>query len=209
MLDNRNVMDIKNAAILNPTGSGIASRGDAIVIQTTTGSMWGKGNTCSDIILFPQKLEEASVELSLDLLPQFGGEQAGIVLFIDSDNYVKFVREMVGEKQVIVLAKELLGEASPELISPFEASVTNLHLNIEADSITVGWKSDSELEFKEQFVPQIARSEYDITGDLVFVKVSNKSPAGKDDFISANGVWKLVGYSKAGFTFDTSRYLDR
>ncbi|MCJ8329221.1 MAG: hypothetical protein HRT89_02520 [Lentisphaeria bacterium] len=146
-------MNIDTAKILDSNESDFDYKDDTLIVSTTCGTMWGKGNTCSNLFIFPLQLKEASVELSLDLYPQFNGEQAGIVLFIDSDNYIKFIREMVGDKQVVVLAKEIDGEASPELITPFEPSDTNLQLDIRNDSITVQWKSHEENEFQKSEFP--------------------------------------------------------
>lgn len=146
-------MNFQSANILNPSGSAIDLQGESLVIQTGTGSMWGKGQTCSDIILFPHKLKTVSVQVSLQFLPQLSGEQAGIVLFVDSDNYVKLVREMVDGKQVVVLAKEFAGEPSPELISPFESSATKLQLQIRTESITVCWNADEDTDPKESIFP--------------------------------------------------------
>jgi hypothetical protein len=112
---------------------------------------------CENLIVFPETLKEATVEMNLDLLPQCNGEQAGIILYIDSDNYVRFIREMVADKHVVVLAKEIEGEPSAELITPFESLATKLHLTIGTDSIVVTWGSDSDdvqtKEFDTWFAP--------------------------------------------------------
>ncbi|MEM7335938.1 MAG: hypothetical protein AAF490_27920 [Chloroflexota bacterium] len=134
-------MDFNNAKIVN-LANNIKTKDGIPTIVTNTGSMWGKGNSCSDIILFPPKYRKVSIELSLDLFPQFDGEQAGVVLFVDSDNYVKFVREMVSQKHVLVLAKELAGKPASEIRIPFESSRTNLKLKIEPSLITIFWNND-------------------------------------------------------------------
>jgi len=179
-------MNIRNAKILNPSKSGIKVQEGSIVIQTNTGHMWGKGNVCSDIVLFPQKLTEASVEVSLNLFPQFGGEQAGIVLFVDSDNYVKFVREMIDGKQVVALVKEFAGEPTLELKTPFESSFTNLKLNIRTDSTTIYWKSNTENEFKEANFPNWFNHDLEFQIGLL---VSGNNPNNEATFysLSING----------------------
>lgn len=121
---------------------------DTLITSTTGGSMWGKGNTCANLVIFPEKYSEVSVGLTLELLPQLDGEQAGIILFINSDNYIKFVREMVNGKQTIVLAKEIDGKPTAELISPFESSITVLRLNIRNDLIELYWKPHKESDFE-------------------------------------------------------------
>jgi hypothetical protein len=141
-------MNIDNAEIINPLGSGIDCHDGNVVVATTGGSMWGGGNTCSNLIVFPELHTEATVEMTLDLLPQCGGEQAGIVLYIDNDNYVKFIREMVGEDQVVVLAKEIEGKPNPELITPFEPSGTSLQLTVNGDGIGIRWGSSDADDFQ-------------------------------------------------------------
>jgi len=121
---------------------------DTLITSTTGGSMWGKGNTCANLVIFPEKYSEVSVGLTLELLPQFDGEQAGIILFINSDNYIKFVREMVNGKQTIVLVKEIDGKPTAEFISPFESSTTVFRLNIRNDLIELYWKPQKGNEFE-------------------------------------------------------------
>jgi regulation of enolase protein 1 (concanavalin A-like superfamily) len=114
--------------------------------------MWGKGNKCSNLVVFQNKYKEVSVGLTFNLLPKFDGEQAGIILFINNDNYIKFVREMVNGKQTIVLAKEINGIPSAELILPCESSSTKLHLKIQNDSITLSWNFKGERAFQSRKV---------------------------------------------------------
>ena len=134
-------MNIDTAHIVNPNESGFEYEHGELRITTDCGSMWGAGKTCSNLVLFPALLREAVVETGFHLLPQFDGEQAGIVLFIDSDNYIKLVRERVAGQQVVVLAKEIDGRPSPESIRPFEGADMNLKLSIRGDSILARWKS--------------------------------------------------------------------
>lgn len=143
-------MDIQNFEILNPSQQGIQNSEGNIVITTSCGSMWGKGKTCRDLLLCPPLVAEMSVELSVELLPQFNGEQAGIVLYKDSDNYIKFVREMVADKQVVVLAKEIEGKAEPVLITDFAAAAVKLQIAIKGSTLTIQWKSPDAQEFNSQ-----------------------------------------------------------
>lgn len=137
-------MNIDRAEIINPLGDGIECVDGTVVVATTGGSMWGGGKTCDNLILFPDRHSEVEVEMTVELLPQQNGEQAGIVLFVDSDNYVKFIREMVGGEQVVVLAKEFGGAPNPEIITPFEPSMVDLHLAVAEDSISIRWGAESE-----------------------------------------------------------------
>ncbi|NKB68989.1 MAG: hypothetical protein GKR89_18125 [Candidatus Latescibacteria bacterium] len=140
-------MKIENFEICNASTPPIQNSGGNIVITTSCGSMWGKGNTCENLLLCPPLQTDPSVELSVELRPQFNGEQAGIVLYKDSDNYIKFVREMVQNKQVVVLAKEIQGNPEPVLITDFEPSSVELHIDIKQTSLAIKWKSLEASDF--------------------------------------------------------------
>lgn len=146
-------MNLANFEILNPDKNGLTEADGAITIATNCGWMWGKGNSCTNLLLSPTRLKEATVEITIDLLPIQNGEQVGLVLFIDSDNYIKLVREMVDDKHVVVLAKELNGEPNVELLLPFESAQAGLKLTISPDTLTAFWRSADTEEFQQQAFP--------------------------------------------------------
>ncbi len=146
-------MNLANFDILNRDEASLSETDGMITIATNGGWMWRKGNTSKNLLLSPQSQTEATVEISVELLPVQNGEQVGIVLFVDIDNYIKLVREMVDDQHVIVLAKELDGEPNIELLLPFEPAQVDLTLTIQPDGLMAHWKSADGSESGTQSFP--------------------------------------------------------
>ncbi len=131
-------MDTNDIEILN-RADGLLLGPEEIVAAASCGSMWGQGATCENLILLPSA-GAPGVEATVKFRPQNGGEQAGVVLFRDWDNYIKLVRESVRGEQVIVVAREIDGQPKPVLHEPCEAAHIHFRLAIEHDVVTARWK---------------------------------------------------------------------
>jgi len=134
-------MKIEDFEVLNVSKDCLKQDGENIVIRTSSGSMWSKGNTCRNLLLSPDVLTDLNAELSVQLLPENNAEQAGLILFADWDNYIKLVREMVSGEQVLVLAREIEGEAVPAIVECFDSPIVHLKICTIAGQLSVEWKS--------------------------------------------------------------------
>ncbi|MEM9774394.1 MAG: hypothetical protein AAF902_07425 [Chloroflexota bacterium] len=146
-------MNFETLKILNPLDSSYQLTDSKLIIQTDGGYMWGIDNRCHNLCVAPQAAESCTAELDLNILPKTNGEQAGLILLIDADNYIKFVREMVDDQQVVVLAKELDGNPNVELKEPFSPADLTLKIEHRADQITVFWKGKDDAVFQQQSFP--------------------------------------------------------
>ena len=136
----------KDCNVVNEDPGHYSINDDELIIETSCGSMWGKGNTCKNLFLFPAIMKDLSIDVVVTFLPENNGEQAGLVLYRDSDNYIKLVREMVDHQHVVVLAKEIHG--NPETIMMEEVSSAEVKLRIDVDhkGIGLGWKVSGSVE---------------------------------------------------------------
>ncbi len=130
---------LEDLTVLDPAPGLLAQKGDRIAITPANGSMWGKGATCRNILLQPEGKEFKEAEVTVYFAPNTQGEQAGIVLFKDYDNYIKLVREFVGGRNVIVLAQEVDG--NPTVLSNvgYEFDTVHLKLQVSNGSYTAAW----------------------------------------------------------------------
>ena len=65
--------------VLNESRDHYSHEGDQLVVETSTGSMWGKGNTCKNLFLYPKPVSLFEAHVLTTILPQANGEQAGLV----------------------------------------------------------------------------------------------------------------------------------
>lgn len=134
-------MDLKDFDILNPQPDAIRNEGGSITVETSGGSMWGRGNTCRNLLLRAPTRLPLRAELRVTIRPEHNGEQAGLVIYRDCDNYIKLVREMVADRHVVVLARELQGKAEPVFIEDFASPDVALRLTLRDELLEVEWQT--------------------------------------------------------------------
>jgi len=134
-------------------------------MQTLPGTLWGDANDAYNFLL--RSLKELPNELisrvAVTSNPRLMGEQAGLIWYLDDDNYIKLVKESLDGKQWIVLAREQDGQ--PEMINKTQLSVESAELQfVLLDGIVHGqfrasskdgWRTVGECTLLEAVTPQI------------------------------------------------------
>lgn len=123
---------------VNPQ-AGLVQTPDTLRISTDTGSMWGAGATCANLVLAPARNGDQSITVTVELLPQHDGEQAGLVLYAGWDDWFKLVREQVNGEQVVVLAQSIGGQARPLIIEPYTPACVQLELKRKGSELCCRW----------------------------------------------------------------------
>ena len=99
-------------------------------MQTLPGTLWGEANNAYNFLL--RSIEEMPNGLisraTVTSHPRLMGEQAGLIWYLDDDNYIKLVKESLEGMQWIVLAREQDGQ--PELINKTRISVESAELQL-------------------------------------------------------------------------------
>ena len=97
-------------------------------LRTLPGTLWGEANNAHNFLL--RTVDEMSNGLASRVTvtshPRLMGEQAGLIWYLDDDNYIKLVKESLDGSQWIVLAREQDGQ--PELIDKTRISVESAEL---------------------------------------------------------------------------------
>jgi len=120
-------------------------------LTLSCGSMWGAGNTAENLFLVNVPGDTFRMECTLDLIPVNVGEQAGLVLYGDNNNYIKHVREFV-DAHYVLTARELT-DVEPKVLfkEAYEPSTVTLGMDVSPSGITMGWKSeDGAITGKQQ-----------------------------------------------------------
>ena len=99
-------------------------------LRTLPGTLWGEANNAHNFLL--RTVDEMSNGLASRVTvtshPRLMGEQAGLIWYLDDDNYIKLVKESLDGGQWIVLAREQDGQ--PELIDKTRISVESAELQL-------------------------------------------------------------------------------
>ena len=104
--------------------------GGVLHLRTLPGTLWGEANNAHNFLL--RTVEEMSngmvSRVTVTSHPRLMGEQAGLIWYLDDDNYIKLVKESLDGSQWIVLAREQDGQ--PELIDKTRISVESAELQL-------------------------------------------------------------------------------
>ena len=106
----------------------------ALVLRTSTGGLWMKDNSSKNLLLrTPPEVKEGGfvVEVLDENEPTNAFEHAGLVWYLDDDNYVALLKEKVGNKQVVQLVSETGGKPKVGFAEkPYEGKTAWLRLGV-------------------------------------------------------------------------------
>ncbi len=131
-------------------------------VQSQPGRIWG-GNDAKNILLVrPSKSSDIEARVNVAHSPHEKWEQAGLLWYVDDDNFVKLISEHIDGKMYAVIAREQAGRG--RVFGKVEASAANMQLRlvIRANHVkgqwrikeTDAWPDSGECDFK---VPGQAR----------------------------------------------------
>lgn len=100
----------------------------ALHIRIRPGSLWGTEDTASNTLLRPLPAEAVEASVRVEFTPEVSFEQGGIILFHDTNTYIKLVKELVNEGLSVVLAVNREGEAEVAGQAAIQARAVELRL---------------------------------------------------------------------------------
>lgn len=109
-------------------------------VRSQPGRIWG-GNDAENLLLRPfssRPRQAASIDVAHR--PAEKWEQAGLLWYVDDDNFVKLISEQIDGKMYVVTARELAGRGS--VVGKIEVPTANLRLRllVEGDRVTGQWR---------------------------------------------------------------------
>ena len=120
-------------------------RAGALQLLAQPSNIWGEQNQKTEnflLRLIPGTV--FAVEVTVDFTPKKQYEQAGILLYADDDNYIKFDREMVNGRQSCTLVLESKAKPRGIKMVPFRKGPLRLRLQIADGKVTAMVKAPGE-----------------------------------------------------------------
>ncbi len=120
----------------------------ALELLAQPSNIWGNQNQDTEnFLLRPVPGPAFSVEVTVDFTPKQHFEQAGILIYADDDNYIKFDREMINGKQSCTLVLE--DKANPRGVHmiPFREGPLRLRLEIADGKVNAMVKTPGDDEW--------------------------------------------------------------
>lgn len=118
-----------------------------LVVRSQPGGVWGHNNAKNVLLYKALPAQDMAARVLVAHEPKEKYEQAGILWYIDDDNFVKLISEQILGKMYIVLAREVGGRG--KVISKIEVPKANLELRlkVESDGVTGQWRLKDEDEW--------------------------------------------------------------
>ena len=127
-------------------------------------NIWGTANNgTKNLLLRPLPTGKSSVEVVVDFTPLKKYEQAGLMLYVDDDNYIKLDRELINGQSCTMI---LESAAKPKLVKmiPFREGPMHLRLEISGNQVKAMVKAPDADDWN-------AHGETTLPGDPNAVKV--------------------------------------
>lgn len=115
-------------------------RDGALHMRSQPGGIWG-GNNAKNVLLFqPAKSDQVEARVCVAHKPKKKWEQAGLVWYVDDDNFVKFISEHIDGKMYAVVASEqgARGRVHGKVVAP-QANM-QLRLVVKAKRVIGQWR---------------------------------------------------------------------
>jgi regulation of enolase protein 1 (concanavalin A-like superfamily) len=103
---------------------------DGLQIRALPGTLWLGANNAHNLLVraLPEGVRDFTIEVTVTNAPAAGGEQAGLVLYHDDDNYIKLVKESLEGKQWVVMGREQGGKGEMVKRTEVKAKPTKLRI---------------------------------------------------------------------------------
>jgi len=119
---------------------------DGLHLRVQGGSLWEKSNSARNVLLrnLPSTGVDGpvAVEVRVANAPQQTAEQAGVLLYLDDDTYVKLVRERLEQRVKVVFARESEARGFPLTIRDDDAAAHRLRLTWSGSQVTAEMRAD-------------------------------------------------------------------
>lgn len=124
----------------------------ALLVRALPGSLWKKSNDARNVLLrkapaAPTEAEPLMLEVTISSRPAGQAEQAGLLLHVDDDNYVKLVRGWLNGKLHVVLAREAGGEPQVAFSGAVYGDACHFRLVWSGEKAAAYYRVDPESEW--------------------------------------------------------------
>ncbi|MFH1740167.1 MAG: DUF1349 domain-containing protein [bacterium] len=130
----------------DPDGHRSSEKG--LEIKLAPGSLMGDGRGVGNILVRPLPVNAKFVSLRVEATHKNQYEQAGLILYVDDDNYIKLVLEMVDGKPWIVFVVEI--EAQASVINKIPAPMGGIRIGLAFENETVTAFGSGEKEEQQK-----------------------------------------------------------
>lgn len=113
----------------------------SLQICVRPGTIWGEKNNAQNVLIRPLE-EEASIQVRVSCDLSIAYEQAGLLYYVNDDNYIKLVKERVGEELAVVFGREENAQSNVKNKAAIRSHTVELQMLLSDNTITAQYREE-------------------------------------------------------------------
>jgi len=115
-------------------------RDNELQVRSQFGRIWGGNDAKNVLVIRPAKTDNVEARVRVAHAPKEKWEQAGLLWYVDDDNFVKVISEQIDEKMYAVICREQGGRG--QVFGKVEAPSADMQLGlvVQGNRVTGKWR---------------------------------------------------------------------
>ena len=138
-------------------------QGKELHVRSQFGRIWGGNDAKNVLVIRPPKTDNVEARVNVAHAPKEKWEQAGLLWYVDDDNFVKFISEHIDGKMYAVICREQAGRG--RVFGKVEAPSANMQLRlaVRGNRVTGQWRIKEKQPWSDS-----GSCQFDVPGDRYF-----------------------------------------
>jgi regulation of enolase protein 1 (concanavalin A-like superfamily) len=143
-------------------------------VRSQFGRIWGGNDAKNVLVIRPSKTDNVEARVNVAHAPREKWEQAGLLWYVDDDNFVKFISEQIDGKMYAVICREQGGRG--RVFGKVEAPSANMQLRlmVRGNHLTGQWRIKETDPWSDS-----GSCQFDVPGDRYFGLFTQNGPKDK------------------------------
>ncbi|MBC8876498.1 MAG: DUF1349 domain-containing protein [Planctomycetes bacterium] len=140
-------------------------------VRSQFGRIWGGNDAKNVLVVRPSKTDKVEARVNVAHEPKEKWEQAGLLWYVDDDNFVKFISEQIDGKMYAVICREQggRGRVCGKVVAP--SGNMQLRLIVRGKNVTGQWRIKETDPWSDS-----GSCEFDVPGDRYFGLFTQNGP---------------------------------
>lgn len=135
---------------IHPAENGWTVSEDGLQIKTWPGTLWLTNNNARNLLLRSTPITNGySITVTVTSDPKRNGEQAGLLLYVDDDSYIKVVREFFQGQLQLIFAREADGKGEGIRYLPNTQNPIVIRLTLKDGVVTATYRNPEAKDWIE------------------------------------------------------------
>ena len=153
-----------------------------LYVRSQYGRIWGGNDAKNVLVIRPAKTDNIEARVNVAHAPEQKWEQAGLLWYVDDDNFVKFISEHIDGKMYAVICREQGGRG--RVFGKVEARSADMQLRlvVQGSQVTGQWRIKETDPWSDS-----GSCQFDVPGDRYFGLFTQNGPKDQIRWVRFDG----------------------